>query len=93
MRRLDSYSKNLSDYHLITDLVPTIAKVYFARNRDNESEVSSFSISATQATMLLGVGLQYKMVDSISKELDLPFHQGLALFNKVIKKVVNLINR
>jgi N-acetyltransferase 10 len=29
LKRLESYSSNLVDFHLIMDLVPTIAKLYF----------------------------------------------------------------
>jgi len=29
LKRLDSYSKNLCDFHLVMDLVPTIAKLHF----------------------------------------------------------------
>jgi N-acetyltransferase 10 len=30
LKRLESYSKNLVDFHLIMDLVPTIAKLFFS---------------------------------------------------------------
>lgn len=88
LRRLESYSKNLVDYHLITDIVPSIAKIYFSQAR----EESELSLSPTQATVLLGVGLQFKQLDVISKELGVPLHQVQALFNKIIKKVVNSLN-
>jgi len=29
LKRLESYSNNLVDFHLIMDLVPSIAKLYF----------------------------------------------------------------
>ena len=29
MKRLDLYSKNMVDYHLIMDLLPHVAKLYF----------------------------------------------------------------
>jgi len=29
LKRLESYSKNMVDFHLIMDLVPTIARLYF----------------------------------------------------------------
>ncbi len=31
LKRLESYSKNLVDFHLIMDLVPTLAKLYFSK--------------------------------------------------------------
>lgn len=30
LKRLESYAKNLVDFHLIMDLVPTIARLHFA---------------------------------------------------------------
>ncbi len=61
LRRLESYGKNLVDYHLITDIVPTMAKVYYTAGVDN----GELSLSPTQATLLLGMGLQYKQLDAI----------------------------
>ena len=40
--------------------------------------------------MLLALGLQHKGVDVLTKELDLPATQVLALFNKSIRKMVNV---
>lgn len=45
LRRLESYSKNLVDYHLITDIVPTIARIYFSK--DIGTETSELSLSPT----------------------------------------------
>ncbi len=38
------------------------------------------------------MGLQFKSIDSLEKDLDLPSNQILALFNKVIKKLIQLID-
>ena len=35
LKRLESYSRNLVDYHMIMDLVPTLSKIFF----DPQSEV------------------------------------------------------
>lgn len=40
--------------------------------------------------MLLGLGLQHKTVEDLEKELDLPSSQLLGLFNRIIRKVVNV---
>lgn len=42
---------------------------------------------------MLGLGLQHKIVDDLSKELDLPGTQLLGLFNKTIRKFLDFINR
>jgi N-acetyltransferase 10 len=31
LRRLDSYAKNMVDFHLVMDLVPTISKLFFLK--------------------------------------------------------------
>jgi N-acetyltransferase 10 len=38
------------------------------------------------------MGLQFKSIDNLEKDLDLPSNQILALFNKVIKKLIQLID-
>lgn len=56
--RLDSYSRNLIDHHLILDLVPALAQAFF-RNR------IPVHLSFTQAALLLGVGLQHKTIENM----------------------------
>ena len=43
-------------------------------------------LSLAQCAVLLGIGLQHKSVDEISKEIDLPSTQLLGLFNRSMKK-------
>lgn len=83
LKRLDSYANNLLDYHVILDLLPMIALIYFS-NKTNE-----VSLSSVQAAILLAIGLQHKSMDGISKELRLPSHQSMAMFSKVIRKFSN----
>ena len=40
--------------------------------------------------ILLGFGLQHKTVEDIERELDLPSSQILGLFNRIIRKVVQV---
>jgi len=42
---------------------------------------------------VLGMGLQGKTVDDLSKDLDLPATQLLGLFNRTIKKMLDYINQ
>ncbi|KAJ2716755.1 N-acetyltransferase 10 [Coemansia spiralis] len=79
LKRLESYANNLLDYHVVLDLMPTIAQRYFDACLD-------VSLSGVQACLLLGLGLQRKSVDAIEKELNLPSRQILALFTKVLRK-------
>ena len=65
LKRLESYKKNQVDYHLILDLLPTIARSFFLKRFRS-------TLSYAQAAILLGMGLQHKTVDTISEELTLP---------------------
>ncbi|KAJ2377450.1 N-acetyltransferase 10 [Coemansia sp. RSA 2607] len=84
LRRLEAYAGNLLDYHVIMDLLPTVAQRYFSG-----AFGSSVSLSGVQACILLGLGLQRKSVDAVEKELNLPARQVLALFTKILRKFSN----
>lgn len=80
LKRLESYARNLVDYHMILDLVPPLARLLFC-------DRLPVSLSFSQAAILLGLGLQHKSVSTMEKELGLPSNQILALFNKAIRKM------
>jgi N-acetyltransferase 10 len=82
LKRLDSYANNMLDYHVILDMVPTIAEVYFLGRLQGK-----VSLSGVQQSILLAVGLQRKNIDDLEKELNLPSSQLLAMFIKIIRKV------
>ena len=79
-RRLESYSRNLVDYHVILDMLPTLARYFFLRR-------FPFQLTYTQAAILLSLGLQYKSVTEVESELGIGSSQVLALFNKATRKV------
>jgi N-acetyltransferase 10 len=54
-------------------------------NTDDESE-EKIKLSAVQAAIICGMGLQKKFVEDLEKELNLPVSQILALFAKAIKR-------
>lgn len=87
LKRLEMYSQNMVDYHLIMDLIPSISKMFFLQKYGN------LNLSAAQSALLLGIGLQHKSVDQLEKEIELPSSQLMGLFNRVIRKVVQLFNR
>lgn len=82
LKRLESYSNNLIDYHVILDLLPYIAQKYF-----NDKIRDEVSLSHVQSAILLAIGLQHKELDNISKELNIETNQSLAMFSKIIRKV------
>ena len=55
---MESYARNLVDFHLIMDLVPTLAKLYFLI-----LPPGALSLSYVQAATLAGMGLQFKTID------------------------------
>lgn len=82
LKRLESYAKNMLDYHVVVDMLPAIANMYF-----RDQFPTSIKLSVVQAAVLLGIGLQRKDMDAISAELNLPVSQNMAMFSKIIRKV------
>jgi tRNA(Met) C34 N-acetyltransferase TmcA len=60
LKRLDSYANNVVDYHVILDLLPHVASLYFDKRLGDE-----VSLSAVQASILLGMGLQRKSIEEV----------------------------
>jgi N-acetyltransferase 10 len=81
MKRLELYSRNMVDHHMILDTLPTLARLLF------QGRLTTLRLSYLQVAILLATGLQHRDVDSIAHELDLPSNQVLAFFNKTIRKI------
>ena len=80
---MESYTRNLVDYHLILDLIPTLARLFYLNYLPIQCTV-------VQMALLAGIGLQYKTIEQLENELNLPQSQLLALFNKLIKKIIDV---
>ncbi|VDO45395.1 unnamed protein product [Haemonchus placei] len=82
LKRLSEYSRNLVDHQMITDLLPTVSRLYFGDQlREN------VKLSTVQAAVLLGFGLQHKNAENVQEELDIPQSQVYALQSKTIRKL------
>ncbi|KAL8782356.1 MAG: hypothetical protein Q9195_009651, partial [Heterodermia aff. obscurata] len=81
LKRLDSYANNMLDYHVILDLIPSIALLYFTSRLP-----PNLTLTGLQSSILLAIGLQHKTLDDVEKELGLPASQLLAMFVKIIRK-------
>ena len=79
--RLELYSRNMVDHHMILDLLPTLARLYYI------GRLPSVHLSALQMAILLACGLQHRDADDVTRELDLPANQVLAFFNKTVRKI------
>lgn len=80
MKRLQAYSSNLVDHHLILDLISPLARAYFSGN-------IPVTLSYSQAAILLCLGLQQRDVSAVETALDLPSSQVLALFSKAVRRL------
>ena len=59
LKRLESYANNMLDYHVILDLLPTVAAFYF------DKRLSETRLSAIQSSILLALGLQRKTIEEV----------------------------
>ncbi|KAI1299816.1 hypothetical protein EDD11_006421 [Mortierella claussenii] len=86
LKRLESYANQLLDYHVILDLLPQIANVWF----DGRVNDAGFKLTNIQSALLLAVGLQRKTIDDFEKEIGLSASQLLAFFIKMVRKFSEL---
>ena len=81
LARLDSYASNMLDYHVILDLLPTIAQLFFT------NRLPQVTLSGVQQAILLAIGLQRKDLSDVERELSVQSSQLLAMFIKVVRKI------
>lgn len=80
LKRLAKYANNGLDYHVIMDLIPPLSWLNFS------SYSSPVTLSPIQSAVLLAVGLQYKTLEELEQDLNLPVSQLMALLIKIVKK-------
>ncbi|KAJ9670894.1 hypothetical protein PVL29_027062 [Vitis rotundifolia] len=80
MKRLEAYTSNLADFHMILDLVPILVHQYY-------QEKLPVTLSYAQASVLLCIGLQNQNISYIEGEIKLERQQILSLFIKSMKKL------
>ena len=83
LKRLELYSRNMVDHHMILDLIPAMTRLLF------QGKLTGVRMSYLQAAILLSIGIQHRDVDELCTELDLPSNQVLAFFNKTIRKITS----
>ena len=82
MKRLESYAESMIDYHVVLDLIPSIASLFFSRRLGPDC-----TLSAAQQAILLALGLQRKPVEALERELGIGPTQTLALFGKILRRI------
>lgn len=80
IKRLESYADSMLDYHVVLDLVPTIASLFFGKKLET-------GLPPAQQAILLALGLQRKNVEALETELGITSTQTLALFGKLLRKM------
>ncbi|XP_049848272.1 RNA cytidine acetyltransferase-like [Schistocerca gregaria] len=85
IKRLEGYANHLLDFHVIIDLLPSLAQLFFL---DRVSGL--FHLSAIQCWLLLGLGLQRKTLDTLAEEVGVQASQLMALLNKIVRKFVKV---
>ena len=88
--RLKSFTNNMVEYRLIVDLVPTLAKLYFIFKAGG---LENLKLSPIQKAILIGIGLQFKTVDTLALELDLDGKQLLGKFRDMMRQMVSSIEK
>ncbi|KAL9253303.1 RNA cytidine acetyltransferase 1-like protein [Drosera capensis] len=79
MKRVQAYTDNLADFHLILDLVPILVNMYFRGKLP-------VTLSYAQASVLLCIGLQHQNFSYIEGQMKLERQQIMSLFIKALKK-------
>jgi len=69
VKRLESYARNLVDYHMILDLLPDLARLYFLQR------LAGVSLPRLQAGIVMGLGLQRSTVDALAAHFDIAVPQ------------------
>lgn len=85
VKRLESYARNLVDYHMILDLLPDLSRLYFSQR------LQGVALPRLQAGIVMGLGLQRSSVDALAAHFDIAVTQVLALFNKAVRKLSTAI--
>ncbi|XP_061972312.1 RNA cytidine acetyltransferase 1-like isoform X2 [Populus nigra] len=80
LERLKVYTGNLADFHLILDIVPILARLYFRGKLP-------VTLSYVSASILLCVGLQQRNITFIEEQMKVERTQILSLFMKAMKKI------
>jgi N-acetyltransferase 10 len=81
LKRLEKFAEQMVDHHLILDLLPSLATLYFSRR------LSAVTLSRVQESILLGIGLQHKTLDDLEKELRIGSSQLHGIFIKIVRKL------
>lgn len=75
LKRLESYANNAIDFHVVLDLLPTVASLYFNRRLGGDVR-----LSVVQSSILLALGLQRKTVEEVQVSYSINLLQSIFPF-------------
>jgi N-acetyltransferase 10 len=79
--RLENYANNMLDYHVIVDLMPRIAELYF------RGKLEGVKLQTVQKAVMIAIGCQRRLLEDVAKDVGLGDGQVLAMFVKLVRKV------
>lgn len=89
LQRLEEYMNNQIEFRLMLDLTADLASLYF------QGKLKDVPLDVVQKAILLGMGVQGKVVDTMAEELNMPGTQILAKFydcmKKITKKLISVV--
>ncbi|XP_064111307.1 RNA cytidine acetyltransferase-like [Macrobrachium nipponense] len=86
LQRLERYANNLADRYLINDMFPSLAYLYFMKR------LPAVQLSSLQSSIVVGLGLQARTVDTMVKLLDLPVESLLGQLNRAIRRFLKVLS-
>ena len=88
LKRLHSYARNMVDYHVIVDLLPTLARLWFTGRL-------SVTMSPLQQAILAGAGLQLRTIDQVASSLgtSVSVSHVLGLFSQAMRRISKALTK
>eukprot|EP00917_Polyrhabdina_sp_WS-2016_P017768 GHVP01038429.1.p1 GENE.GHVP01038429.1~~GHVP01038429.1.p1 ORF type:complete len:880 (+),score=108.69 GHVP01038429.1:172-2811(+) len=88
IERIREYVKGMIKINNVMDAIGRLIKLFFSNQKEN----SRIHLSHVSYAVIIGVGLQKKSIESISKELNLHEGQTLSIINKTMGKLLNILD-
>jgi hypothetical protein len=82
IKRLESYANNTLDYHVVLDLLPTIATLFFDQRLSEDVH-----LSPVQSSILLALGLQRKAIEDVSVRIARSLHYLPGIFGLMVLRL------
>ena len=85
LRRIQRFSKQLTDYEDVKDLMPTLAEIYFQK-------LAKIQLTRLQQTILASIGLQHCSIDECAARHGIQPNQVFAFLQKISEAFFNFLS-